>query len=163
MNILKVFLKERNPEREKILEVLKSIPIFAELNWLELRKVEAVIHARKYKKEEAIFYEDEPGVSMYIIKEGAVKLVKGEKNKEKEIAKFKKGDFFGEIALLTNTPRSATAAAIEETEILALSRPDLMSIIDSHPKTGAKILLKVSQIIGERLVKTVKEEVEKHA
>lgn len=154
INLLRVFLKERNPEREKTLDVLKSTQIFCDLNWLDLRKIEAVIHSRKYKKGEIVFYEDEPGVSMYIIKEGAVKLVKGEKNEEKEIASFKKGEFFGEIALLTESVRSATSKALEDTEILALSRPDLMGIIESNPKIGSKVLLRVAQIIGERLVKT---------
>jgi CRP-like cAMP-binding protein len=89
---------------------------------------------------------------LYVIQSGRVKLVhQMDNDRRREVATLKAGDFFGELALLDEIPRSYTAIAIEKTEVLALFRPDFFDIIDKNCEMGAKINLRLAQLIGENL------------
>ena len=132
--------------------ILKKVPMFSDLKKGELREFERIIHRRNYKNEEVIFYEGEPGLGMYVIKAGAIKIFKDYNSKMKEeIAILNTGDFCGEMALLDESPRSATAVALGETTLLGLFRPDFFNLLDRKQRLGIKIVLKLSQMIAERL------------
>jgi len=74
------------------------------------------------------FWEGEPGVGMYIIKKGVLKIYKmSTDGKNEDLALLKDGDFFGELALLDDSPRSASAVAIEACHILGFFRPDFLA------------------------------------
>ncbi len=92
-----------------------------------------------------------PPSEFYFILVKLTKLVNGEKVK---IGELKEGDFFGEMALLDEYPRSAEAMAIERTETFGIFRPDLFNLIEGNPKLGTKILLRLSQILANRLRET---------
>lgn len=143
-----IFKKKEKTEQD-IYTVLSKIPIFRSLTNRELRAVERILHRRNYKTNEVVFYEKEPGLGMYIIESGNVFISAGEENKV--LAVLGKGDFFGEMALLLETPRTATATAHEQTRLLGFFQPDLFSLLQSKPKTGNKILLQLAQMIAERL------------
>ena len=132
--------------------ILKQVPLFDELKKSELREFQRIIHQRCYKNDEVIFYEGEPGLGMYVIESGVIKIYKDYDSKMKEeLATLDSGDFFGEMALLDESPRSATAVAIEETKLLGLFRPDLFNLLERKPRLGNKILFKLAQMIAERL------------
>jgi len=132
--------------------ILKKVPMFSDLKKSELREFERIIHRRHYKNEEVIFYEGEPGLGMYVIESGSIKIYKDYNNKIKEeIAILETGEFLGEMALLDESPRSATAVASGETTLLGLFRPDFFNLLDRKQGLGIKILLKLSQMIAERL------------
>lgn len=132
--------------------ILKQVPIFSELKKNELREFERIIHKRHYKKDEVIFYEGEPGLGMYIIESGSIKIFKDYDNKAKEeLATLNVGDFCGEMALLDESPRSATAVADEASTLIGIFRPDMFSLIEKKSKLGNKILLNLAQMIAERL------------
>lgn len=133
---------------------LQSIKIFEELSWLELRRLELIIHRRTYDPGEVVFYEGEPGVGMYIVHAGKIDLIKEGHAKERPLTTFRTGDFFGEVALLTEMPRTATAKAAESTVLLGFFRPDLLNLLTSHPKMGSKVLLGIAQVVATRLVHT---------
>ncbi len=132
--------------------ILKQVPIFSELKKSELREFERIIHQRYYKKDEVIFYEGEPGLGMYIIESGSIKIFKDYDSKHKEeLATLKVGDFCGEMALLDESPRSATAVAAEPTTLIGIFRPDMFSLIEKKSHLGNKILIRLAQMIAERL------------
>lgn len=139
---------------ESLKSFLQTISLFNDLSWLELRRLELIMHERTYQPDETVFYEGEPGVGMYIVRSGEISLVKDEGPKERPLAKFRQGDFFGEVALLTELPRTATARAAETTILMGFFRPDLLNLLTSHPKMGTKVLLRISQIVAQRLVQT---------
>ena len=76
---------------------------------------------------------------------------------KKELAILKDGDFFGEIALIDESPRSASAICRTDCQIIGFFRPDLFEIIEKHPRLGIKIVLKLAEIIAERLRRTNQE------
>lgn len=133
-------------------ELLSKVPAFAELSLLELREVAQIVHKREYRADEPVFYQGDPGLGMYIIKEGKVLIsIEDESGSEKELALLSEGDFFGEIALLDESPRSATAMCTTECSLIGFFRPDLFEIIEKNTALGVKIVLKLAEIVAQRL------------
>ncbi len=133
-------------------EMLSKIPVFEKLLVKELRQVASIVHRRQYVKGEFVFYQGDPGLGMYVIEKGKVGIVVvGDDGTQKEIAEMLNGDFFGEIALLDESARSASVIVKEDSELIGFFRPDLFEIIEKTPKTGLKIVVKLAEMIGERL------------
>ncbi|WP_457565424.1 cyclic nucleotide-binding domain-containing protein [Caldithrix abyssi] len=141
--------RKKEGEKEDILSVLKRIPLFQDLSKKELRQLERILHQRTYRAGEVVFNEGDPGVGMYIIEEGEVRITLG--RDQRVLAVLSKGDFFGEMALLLEAPRTASAIASKPSILYGFFQPDLFSILETYPRTGNKILLRLSQMIAERL------------
>ncbi len=136
-------------------EILKVIPIFQDLNRREFRKVEIILHRRSWGADEAIVNEGDPGVGMYIIVAGEVKIAqRSEDGSMQDLATLGSGDFFGEQALLDESPRTASAIAVDPCKVIGFFRPDLLDLIESNPRLGLKIVMRLSQMISMRLRQT---------
>jgi CRP/FNR family transcriptional regulator, cyclic AMP receptor protein len=146
-----IFSKFRVHKHIANVEVLKLCPIFANLTNKELKKVSALIYERSYQAGEYLFEKGQPGTAMFIIKTGLVKVVVPGHESEVELATIHPEDFLGELALLDDTPRSASAKATEKTEALAFFREDLSELIETYPVIAVKIMRDLSIIIGQRL------------
>lgn len=144
---------EKNGKHQINLDyVLKKVPFFSQLKKSELLEFKRILHHRYFKKGEIIFYEDEPGVGMYVIENGKIGIYKKfDENSKEELAILQSGEFFGEMALLDESARSATAVALENTSVLGLFRPELFNLMTRKPKLGNKILLRLAQMLAERL------------
>ena len=152
--ISNVILQKIRGREGDIIPVLRTIPIFEGLGFNDLKKIELIVHKRTFMPNEIIFYERQPGAGMYIIKKGLIKLTKTVNEERVKIGELKDGEFFGEMALLDEYPRSAEATAVEKTEALGIFRPDLFDLIESNPKLGYKILLRLSKRLASRLRET---------
>ena len=152
--VLNVLLQKIRGEEGDIIPVLRAIPIFEGLGFGDLRKIELIVHERTFMPDEIIFHERQPGAGMYIIKKGLIKLTKTVDEEKVKIGELRDGEFFGEMALLDDYPRSAEAKAVEKTEALGIFRPDLFDLIEGNPRLGSKILLKLSQRLASRLRET---------
>lgn len=152
--ISNVILQKIRGKEGDIIPVLRTIPIFEGLGFNDLKKIELIVHKRTFMPNEIIFYERQPGAGMYIIKRGLIKLTKTVNEERVKIGELKDGEFFGEMALLDEYPRSAEATAVEKTEALGIFRPDLFDLIESNPKLGYKILLRLSKRLASRLRET---------
>ena len=144
--------KHGHKKEKTISTVLKQVPIFRDLNNREIKSLEKILHRRTYKDDEIIFSENEPGAGMYIIEEGKVFIKVGKENKV--LAALSNGDFFGEMALLLESPRTASAKASGPLKMLGFFQPDLFHLLETQPRTGNKILQRLAQMIAERLRQT---------
>ncbi len=150
--------KGRRKKDEVVEAILKEVPAFSDLEPKELSLLASIVHKREYKKGEYIFYQGDPGLGMYIIQEGEVLIQYTDpEGNRKDLAILRDGDFFGEIALIDESPRSASAICRTNCYIIGFFRPDLFEIIERHPKLGIKIVLKLAEIIAERLRRTNQE------
>ncbi len=142
----------KRPEDESVAAFLGSTPLFAELDPRGLSTLEGRAHSRRYKRNETIFEEGDPGTGIYLVRSGRVRIFSrsGEKN-ERELASLGPGDFFGENTLLAPAPRTASAHAQENSELIGLFRADLLDILRKHPSLGNKILLGLARVLSERL------------
>ncbi len=133
----------------RITDLLSRVPIFEELNPRELQAIERILHRREYMEDEYIFRQGEPGMGMYIVQQGTVGIL-SEPDRQ-ELFEMGDGDFFGEVALLDQGPRSATAVSRTNSVVFGFFQPDLLELIDRNPRLGLKIVLRLSKHIVERL------------
>jgi cAMP-dependent protein kinase regulator len=141
--------------RERVLDNLMALsPLFSRLAPAERKQLGAAFVSRTFAPEEVIVQEGDPGESMFLIKLGEVVVttLNPETNKEFELARLKGGEFFGEVGLVKNKPRTATIAAVIDTEVLELSRQDFQSVAAAHPEIGATL----EQTIEQRVEDTIK-------
>ena len=141
----------RKKDAEPLRELLRNIPLFSSLGSYELTRLERIMHERHYKEDEPVFLEGEPGAALYIIKSGTIAIYKNYDKQAIRLAELGPESFFGEMALFSESPRSATAIAKETCTLLALSKPDLDLFAERNPKIGLKILENLGAIISERL------------
>ncbi|QTQ12447.1 Crp/Fnr family transcriptional regulator [Treponema parvum] len=98
--------------------------------------------AKMFEPEQVIISEFEPGDCFYLIQSGEVQLVKCVNGAKKNLDILKPGEFFGEMAILDNSPRSATCVAINQVELLEFNKENFQSLIAGNPQI-ALILLKL--------------------
>ena len=101
-------------------------------------------------KGQVIFRQGDPGNEMFVIQHGKVRLTVGSEGHEKEVALLGAGQFFGELSLLGNAPRSATATAVEDSLLLAIGR-DVFNVM---VQDDLDIVYRMMSIQGQRLVQT---------
>ena len=144
--------RRRDKEESDVFDILKKVPIFQDLGRREFNKIESILHRRNWNADEGIINEGDPGVGMYIIVAGEVRITQvGEDGGQQQLTTLTGGDFFGEQALLDESPRTASAYANETCRIIGLFRPDLLELIESNPRLGLKIVMRLSQMISVRL------------
>jgi CRP-like cAMP-binding protein len=141
-------MKERSEKIVRIKEFLKQVPLFAGLENEEIDLIYQVSRVLHYPSNTLILGEDEPGDKLYIILTGTVKIVLwGEEGQEIILSVLKQGEFFGEMSLLDEEPRSANVVTLEDTETVVLQRKDFTAQMKNHPT----LLLKVTRELCRRL------------
>jgi len=102
---------------------------------------------QSFPKEHLLFAEGETGNTMYIIQDGSVKITKVVDNKEIILAVLNKGDIFGEMALLEDKPRAATAEVYEDCILLAVNRGNFSNLIKEQPD----MVVRMATLMSERI------------
>src|SRR5579859_2324333 len=130
-------------------DLLARTPLFAVLQAEDLDELARTTRTRNYERGDIIFHKDDPGYTGYIIVSGAVKIsVSSAEGDEIILAILTRGEFFGEMALFDEQPRSADAEAIQATEVLAVQREDLIRLLEKRPRVAISQLLK---LLAQRL------------
>lgn len=114
--------------------LVARIPLFSELSAAQIADVMKILRSQKIDKGTTITRRGEPAHSMYLIVDGEVEIRLHHKH-----IHLGAGDFFGEVAALRQTRRSATAIALQTTRLLALDATDLHSLMDREPQIASRI------------------------
>lgn len=126
--------------------ILKGVILFHSLSDEDLEILFSKLKRRSLKKGEALFRKGDEGNTLYIVKEGSIKIVlPTEMGDEVTPAILTSGDFFGEMALLDGLPRSADAVALEHSELLALKRDDFLAFLINNEEAIRSVFSAVSQ------------------
>jgi CRP-like cAMP-binding protein len=142
----------RSTAEDGVLSFLSTIELFDGLSQRQLRKVAGIIHIRSYGVQEVVFRQGDPGVGMYLVMEGEAGVFRERRDFTcQQVALFTRGDFFGDIALLNDSPRSATVLTLRPSVLLGLFRPDLLDLTSSDPKLGVTLIYRIAQVVAERL------------
>lgn len=113
------------------IEALRRCALFAKVDDETLALCVSTLRIRRYRKNETIFHQGDPGDSLHVVATGAVKIIlPSPEGDEAIIATLRPGDFFGELALLDGAPHSATATAVEPVETLSLARAPFQQLVD---------------------------------
>lgn len=126
--------------------VLEKIPLFSHLAPAELQRVSEVARERTYPKNSVILFEDDPGDALYVVGQGQVKVVLiGEDGREVILSVLGQGEFFGEMALIDDEPRSAHVIAMEDSALIVLRREDFQGILKQSPGIALALLRELSR------------------
>jgi CRP/FNR family cyclic AMP-dependent transcriptional regulator len=126
--------------------IFRKFALFAELDDRELASVANAAKSRRYAKDDVVFHADESGDIFCLIKEGQVKVTMiSPEGKEIILSMLGPGDFFGEMALLDDEPRSATVIATEPLEVVTIWRSDFLQILAENFSLTRKVLAELSK------------------
>lgn len=121
-------------------DFLKRVALF---EGLDQRSLEAVANAaveQSYAPGQEIVRQGDTGVGAFIIRSGRAEIVQDHGGQEHKVGEVKSGDFFGDMALLDEFPRSATVRAVEPTTCLGITRWHFRGLLESHPQIALQML-----------------------
>lgn len=128
--------------------LLRRVTVFADLDVSALRVLARVAHLKTLPRNAFLFYQDDPGDAAFVVRTGEIAiLVATADGRELVINELGPGECFGELALLTNAPRSASALARRDSEIILLPRSEFLDELEHQPKLMRHIL----EITAQRL------------
>jgi CRP/FNR family cyclic AMP-dependent transcriptional regulator len=123
------------------LSFLQNVPIFADLEEPELKKIEKLGLRKKYKRGNIVVLEKETGAALFVIISGKVKIVRtDEDGREVILSIFGPGEFFGEMSLLDGLARSASVVALAKAELFMIHRRDFLRLLHEHPQVAISLL-----------------------
>jgi CRP-like cAMP-binding protein len=131
-------VKARFDLRQKVdrsiaqVELLRRVPLFAELDAQQLRLVAAQLQAETCEPGEVVMHQGEIGATFYVIESGQVRVSVTQDGKQRTVAERGRGEYVGEIALLLQVPRTATVTALEPTRLLVLHKDDFDRLVRDH-------------------------------
>lgn len=127
---------------------IKQVTIFNSLSPQEEKEVSRYLLPDAFRKKETVFSEGDPSDWFYIVRSGKVKITKiSQEGKEIILEVISPMEFFGGIAVVRGFPYPANAVAMEDTEVLKISRKDLMSLMDTFPT----LMYFMAMNIGDRI------------
>jgi CRP/FNR family cyclic AMP-dependent transcriptional regulator len=121
---------------ENRIELLKHVPLFAGLDARDLRDIASTMRERRFSSGDVLAEEGQSGVGFFVIEDGEARVeVDGT-----EVSRLGAGDYFGEIALIAESPRTATVTA--ETDVLALGLTswEFRPIVETNASIAWKLL-----------------------
>ena len=139
--------RHKQDRTSEVTDMWMSTPLFNKITKRECRDLVKTMHPRHYKKGEMVFNSGDIGASVVLIRSGGIEI----KAIDKLLAELTVGDFFGEIALIINEPRTADAIACEDSELIFFLRSDLEEWVKRSPKSGAQFMLNIATVLAARL------------
>jgi CRP/FNR family cyclic AMP-dependent transcriptional regulator len=128
------------------MELLKGIPLFADMSAEQLGPLVGMLERRMFQKGQVILRQGEEGDSLFVIVVGRVRIYTlSPDGHELSMSIVDEGDFFGEMALLSGEPRSASAEAMEHTEVLVLQRRVFRDHLEANPCAALHVIETLSQ------------------
>jgi CRP-like cAMP-binding protein len=135
-------------------DFLATIPLFSGLQRDELQKFADLTRERSYPKGSVILFQDDPGDSLFVLRNGRVKVVLiGEDGREVILGVLEPGAHFGELALIDDQPRSAHVIAMEDAQLLILRREDFRRRVEANPTVAWALLTELSRRLRRADVK----------
>lgn len=150
---------------------LNNIRMFEHLNEDDRLALAAVVDEQSVAAGHTLFQAGDPGDSLFIVRNGEIELfIKDTAGQKIVLTTAQSGDMFGELAMLDHGPRTATALALSDSEVLVLDRDDLVLVFQRKPETALHMLASLSsltrkadELLRTRVSRNVNEEIEVHS
>lgn len=130
---------------------LKGVALFQRLQDDEWEPLAAIVRGKSYSAGQFVFKEGDPSSSLFIVKSGAVEIVKRADGEEQVLATFSDGEFFGEMALFEYAPRSADVRVALEAVILEIAKEDFDQFVLEQPAIAARLLYSMMEDMSRRV------------
>jgi CRP/FNR family cyclic AMP-dependent transcriptional regulator len=125
---------------------LSQVPLFGACSRRDLRSIAKLGTHLEIKKGRVLTTEGRPGSEFFLVRTGTARCARNGRT----VATFGPGDFFGETALLTNSPRTATVTATDNMTVVVFDRREFSSLLDTSPQIARKLL----QAFAERVTQS---------
>lgn len=123
-------------------------PLFHDMDPDELTRLALTMARRRFRRNEVIFHEGDPGDSLHVVVEGRIKITRESADgAEAIVVILTPGESFGELVMLDGAPRSATATAMEPTETMTMSRSTFVELVEGGSPFRARLLAGIAQRI----------------
>ena len=129
-------MKLRRSENDAIVELLKKAPLLSGLNEKELKSMVKLSRERRFESGQTIVKKGEGGVGFYLILEGTVEI----RSEGKTLSNLGPGQFFGEMSVLDNQPRSADVVTVQPSRVLILTAWEFKGLISQNPRIAVKMM-----------------------
>ena len=134
---------------------LEQVEIFSDLSEREIAEISKRLHLRRLNRDEILFNEGDEGQELFIVRNGKLgACVRTDDGAALDITEFGPGDFFGEMSIFEQEPRSATCYTKSASVVQSLHESDLHSLIEKEPVLAMKIMLRMLAITKSRLDNT---------
>jgi CRP-like cAMP-binding protein len=131
--------------------LIRQIELFKDIPDDELKKILEITFIKDYPLGAVLFNEGMDGDVMYVIVNGEVQLSKKKEKESVLIASLKGGSFFGEMSLIENEKRSATAKISVPTKMLVITRRTFQQLLEVNPHITSKLLMMILRVMSRRL------------
>ena len=122
-------------------QLLSSVSLFQKLDKKHIRALARLVREQEYAPGQMIMQEVQPGLGLYVVADGTVEVLQG----GNIIRTLKAGDFFGEMSLLDDLPRTASVRAITQARCLTLAKWEFLGELESHPQMALPMLSMLSR------------------
>lgn len=122
------------------LRFLENVPLFNGLSQKQLGKLLVKLFEKEYLVGETVFLQGDPGKALFIVLSGRILIVRSGNGGEEQVATLDRGSYFGELALIDDQPRSASARAEEPTVLLILYKSDFDDLIEGQRAIAIKVM-----------------------
>jgi CRP/FNR family cyclic AMP-dependent transcriptional regulator len=127
-------------------DFLLTVPLFKSLGTTEVANFAKLAREKSYPRGSVILFEDDPGDSLFVVREGRVKVVLvAEDGREVILGILGIGEHFGELSLIDDQPRSAHVVAMEDSTLLVLRREDFRRRVEQNPAIAWALLIELSR------------------
>lgn len=144
--------RKGNPLTEHVTELWSATPLFRDIPRREILQLVRDMPPRHFQANEYIFHSGDAGAGAAVIISGKVEI----RSAGVLLAELKDGDFFGEIALVLDVPRTADAVAVEETDLIFFLRPELDEWLARSPYFAGKLGANLAYVLAQRLLQANK-------
>jgi CRP/FNR family transcriptional regulator, cyclic AMP receptor protein len=126
------------------IELLKSVPLFSECSRKHLNEIAGIADEIDLRDGKELTKEGQPGREFFVLIEGTADVTKG----SRRVNRIGPGDFFGEIALVRQTPRTATVAATSPIRALVITERSFRSLLEHQPEIQGKVMSALAARLG---------------
>ncbi|PSQ97957.1 MAG: Crp/Fnr family transcriptional regulator [Bacteroidetes bacterium SW_9_63_38] len=153
----RLFQRRLDPQIREVADILQAVPALGHLSSRALHAMAAATHRRTYRRGESLYYEGDPGLGLYVVESGQVRLVSDpESGRNRELRELAPNDMFGELSILGDFRRLETAETVTEARVLGFFRPDLKNVMRRYPKAGTEIVMALARRVTVQHVEAVR-------
>jgi CRP-like cAMP-binding protein len=138
----------RDQEQLRRLELLERVPLFAGLNRRELGRLSIRFYEKAYAADETIFVEGEPGKALFVVLDGRVTIWRAGHAGPEMLASLDPGGYFGELALIDDEPRFASARAEEPSVLLVLYKTEFDHLTEGHSRLAIRVMTNLLKTVA---------------
>lgn len=153
----RLFRRRLDAHTREIADRLRSVPTLSALSNNARYAMAGVTHRRTYRPGEALYYEGDPGLGLYIVESGRVRLIADrEPDRTDELRVLETNDMIGALSLLGDFRRLETAETVTEAQVLGFFRPDLKNVRRRNPKAGTEIIMALARHVAAQHVELIR-------